>query len=75
MDEFGWRKRQPTVLVADRKPGEEVQVDFGSMGTMHDPETGLTLWQRVEEDAVRWGKSDRWSIEIPPAANTTPRSR
>jgi Domain of unknown function (DUF4365) len=34
---------------------------------LHDPETGLTLWQRVEEDAVRWGKSDRWSIEIPPA--------
>lgn len=39
-EELGWRKKQPTVLVADGKPGEEVQVDFGAMGTMHDAETG-----------------------------------
>lgn len=33
---------------------------------LHDPETGLTLWQRVDEKLVRYGKKDRWSIEIPP---------
>lgn len=32
---------------------------------LHDPETGLTLWQRVEESLVKYGKKDRWSIEIP----------
>jgi transposase len=40
IDELGWRKKQPTVLVADGKPGEEAQLDFGLMGTLHDPETG-----------------------------------
>ena len=40
MTELGWRKKQPTVLVADGKPGDEAQVDFGLMGTMHDPDTG-----------------------------------
>jgi transposase len=39
-DEFGWRKKTPTVLVNDGKPGEEAQVDFGLMGTMHDREEG-----------------------------------
>jgi transposase len=39
-EELGWRKKAPTVLVADGKPGEEAQVDFGLMGTMHDEETG-----------------------------------
>jgi len=42
IDEFGWRKKQPTVLVADGKPGEEAQVDFGLMGTMFDTDTGRT---------------------------------
>jgi transposase len=33
--------RQPDVTVrVERKPGEEVQVDFGFAGTMIDPETG-----------------------------------
>jgi transposase len=41
-DELGWRKKQPTVLVADGKPGEEAQVDFGLMGTMFDADTGRT---------------------------------
>jgi transposase len=39
IDEFGWQKKKPTVLVADAPPGEEAQVDFGLMGTMMDPET------------------------------------
>ncbi len=38
IDERGWRKQTPTVLVADGKPGEEAQVDFGLMGTIHDAE-------------------------------------
>jgi transposase len=41
-DELGWRKKQPTVLVVDGKPGEEAQIDFGLMGTMFDAETGRT---------------------------------
>ena len=40
IDEFGWGVRKPTVLIADAPPGEEVQVDFGLMDTMHDPESG-----------------------------------
>lgn len=39
IDQFGWRQKQPTVLVSDGKPGEEAQVDFGLMGTMRDNET------------------------------------
>jgi len=42
MDELGWRKKQPTVLIADGKLGEEAQVDFGLMGTMRDPDVGRT---------------------------------
>jgi transposase len=42
MDELGWRKKPATVLVADGKPGEEAQIDFGLMGTMRDTETGRT---------------------------------
>jgi transposase len=40
IEELGWRKRPPTVLVADGTPGEEAQLDFGKMGTLLDPETG-----------------------------------
>lgn len=40
IDELGWGVRQPTVRVDDAPPGEEAQIDFGLMGTMHDPETG-----------------------------------
>jgi hypothetical protein len=32
---------------------------------LHDPETGLTLWQRVEEELITYGKAGRWSIEVP----------
>ena len=42
MDELAWGMRKPTVLVVDAPPGTEAQVDFGLMGTMHDPETGRT---------------------------------
>ncbi len=34
---------------------------------IHDPETQLTLWQHVEEELVKYGKADRWSMEIPPS--------
>ena len=40
IDELDWGIRKPTVLVVDAPPGEEAQVDFGLMGTMHDPATG-----------------------------------
>ena len=33
------RGRPSTVRVADGNPGEELQVDFGRMGTLYDPET------------------------------------
>ena len=40
MRELGWRKPRPTVLVADGKPGEEAQVDFGLMATIFDASEG-----------------------------------
>jgi transposase len=40
MQELGWRKQRPTVLVADGKPGEEAQIDFGLMGTIFDASEG-----------------------------------
>ena len=36
LQELAGRKRRPTVLVADGKPGEEAQIDFGLMGTLVD---------------------------------------
>lgn len=38
--ECGFGRRQPTVRVADGEPGGELQVDFGKMGFLVDPETG-----------------------------------
>lgn len=32
---------------------------------LHNPETGLTLWQRVERHLVKEGKDGRWAIIIP----------
>lgn len=39
IDELAWRKKKPTVLVVDGKPGEEAQVDFGLMGVILDADT------------------------------------
>jgi transposase len=39
-EELGYRRRTPTVRVADGEPGEELQVDFGRMGMLYDPEVG-----------------------------------
>jgi hypothetical protein len=36
---------------------------------IHDPDTELTLWQRVERHLIEQGEGGRWSIGIP-AANT-----
>lgn len=33
---------------------------------LHNPESGLTLWQRVERHRVTEGKDGSWSIAIPP---------
>jgi hypothetical protein len=38
--ELGFGRRQPTVRVADGKPGQEVQVDFGRLGLLPEPTTG-----------------------------------
>jgi hypothetical protein len=38
--ELGFGRRQATVRVADGKPGQEVQVDFGRLGLVPDPTTG-----------------------------------
>lgn len=32
---------------------------------LHNPETGLTVWQRVERNLIREGKDGAWSIIIP----------
>ena len=38
--ELGYRRQPPTVPVADGEPGQELQIDFGRMGLMFDPQTG-----------------------------------
>ena len=37
-EELGYRRQAPTVRVADGEPGIELQVDFGKMGMLYDPE-------------------------------------
>src|SRR5690606_6356747 len=46
MDELGWKKKEPTILLPDPDPAQEAQVDFGSMGFIVDNETGKRrrLW-------------------------------
>ncbi len=39
-DELGFGRRAPTVRVADGKPGDELQVDFGRLGLLPDPTVG-----------------------------------
>jgi transposase len=39
-EELGYRRPLSTVPVADGKPGEELQIDFGRMGLMWDPQAG-----------------------------------
>ncbi len=39
-DELGLGRRAPTVRVADGKPGDELQVDFGRLGLLPDPAVG-----------------------------------
>jgi transposase len=38
--ELGFGRKQATVRVADGKPGQEIQVDFGRLGLVGDPATG-----------------------------------
>ena len=38
--ELGLGRERVTVRVADGKPGEELEVDFGLLGSLTDPETG-----------------------------------
>ena len=39
-EELGYRRQPPTVPVVDGEPGEELQIAFGRMGLMFDPDTG-----------------------------------
>ena len=39
-EELGYRRQPPTVPVVDGEPGEELQIDFGRMGLMFDPDMG-----------------------------------
>jgi transposase len=39
--ELGFGRRRPTVRVADGRPGEELQVDFGRLGLIPDPVGGV----------------------------------
>jgi transposase len=47
--ELGWRKRPPTVRLAEPPPGQEAQLDFGKMGMAVDGETGKrrALWALI----------------------------
>jgi hypothetical protein len=40
VERCGFGRRQPTLRVADGKPGEECQLDFARMGLIPDPESG-----------------------------------
>lgn len=49
IEELGWHKRPPTILLDDPPPGREAQVDFGKMGPLDDADLGRprTLWALV----------------------------
>jgi transposase len=46
MEDLGWQKKEPTILLEDPPAGQEAQIDFGKMGTMLDAATGRSraLW-------------------------------
>jgi transposase len=48
-EELGFRRRSSTVPVVDGQPGEELQVDYGRLGMMFDPEAGRrrALWALI----------------------------
>lgn len=48
MDELGWRKKEPTILLDDPPPAQEAQVDFGKMGYFVDDDgTRRVLWALI----------------------------
>lgn len=49
IEEIGWRRKEPTILLEEPPPGQEAQVDFGKMGYLIDSETGKrrALWALV----------------------------
>lgn len=53
-EELGFGGRAATVPVVDGEPGHELQVDFGRLGLMLDPETGRrrALWALIFTAAV-----------------------
>lgn len=49
IEELGWHKPEPTVLLDDPPPGQEAQIDFGKMGLRFDAETERrrVLWALI----------------------------
>ena len=49
IEELGWHKQAPTVLLEDPPPGQEAQIDFGKMGLLFDPEAERrrVLWALI----------------------------
>lgn len=49
MQELGWRKKTPTILLEDPPAGQEAQIDFGRMGQILDEASGRmrVLWALI----------------------------
>jgi transposase len=49
IEELGWHKKEPTVLLNDAPPGQEAQIDFGKMGLLLDAQTDRrrVLWALI----------------------------
>jgi transposase len=49
IEELGWQKKEPTILLEDPPAGQEAQVDFGKMAMMLDVATGRVraLWALI----------------------------
>jgi hypothetical protein len=60
--------------------GEQRHLDYWDRHSLpillalHNPEDGITLWQRIERHLVTEGKNGRWSITIPEWQTLTARS-
>ena len=68
IEELGWQKKEPTILLEDPPPGQEAQVDFGKMGMMKDTATGRmrALWALIVTLAF-----SRYQFVWPTFAQTT----
>lgn len=44
IEELGWHKKEPTILLEEAIAGQEAQVDFGKMGLLFDAEAARQRW-------------------------------